>query len=499
MSDARQIEADIYERLSKVIDPELGRSVTDLGMIAAIEAAPASSDAGTYDVTVHVELTVPGCPLSETITSQINGAVSSYPGAQLLPHIEVGSMSRDKLADLVADLKAERKQNPFSKPGVKTRIFAIASGKGGVGKSSVTANLAATFAALGFDTAAIDADIYGFSLPRLFGVHTQPTNLNGMLMPVTAWGVKLISIGMFAGADRAILWRGPRLQRSLEQFLSDVWWGEPDVLLLDLAPGTGDMAISVAQALPNAELVVVTTPQPSASDIAVRSGLVALQVPMKVRGVVENMSYYEHKGEKLEIFGAGGGQRVSEQLTQALGYDVPLMAQLPLEPEVRETGEAASHNWVVDEERIAADEAMDGYYCIVTSEQEMDDRDVIDAYRGLWRIEESFRVMKGDFDARPVYCSTESHIRAHFLVCYIALLAMRLMQLDTGRKYSAAQISEALAGVTGHLMDRNLYLFDYRTDLTDELAGAVGIDLSRQVLTRRQIRSIMADVKKPRS
>lgn len=340
MSDARQIEADIYERLSKVIDPELGRSVTDLGMIAAIEAAPASSDAGTYDVTVHVELTVPGCPLSETITNQINGAVSSYPGTQLLPHIEVGSMSRDKLADLVANLKAERKRNPFSKPGVKTRIFAIASGKGGVGKSSVTANLAATFAALGFDTAAIDADIYGFSLPRLFGVHTQPTNLNGMLMPVTAWGVKLISIGMFAGADRAILWRGPRLQRSLEQFLSDVWWGEPDVLLLDLAPGTGDMAISVAQALPNAELVVVTTPQPSASDIAVRSGLVALQVPMKVRGVVENMSYYEHKGEKLEIFGTGGGQRVSEQLSAALGYDVPLMAQLPLDPEVREIGEA---------------------------------------------------------------------------------------------------------------------------------------------------------------
>ena len=168
-------------------------------------------------------------------------------------------------------------------------------------------------------------------------------------------------------------------------------------------------------------------------------------------------------------------------------------------PVVRETGEAADHNWVVDEERIAADEAMDGYYCIVTSEQDMDDREVIDAYRGLWRIEESFRVMKGDLGARPVYCSTESHIRTHFLVCYVALLAMRLMQLDTGRKYSAAQISEALAGVTGHLADRNLYLFDYRTDLTDELAGAVGIDLSRQVLTRGQIRSIMADVRKPRS
>ena len=145
---------------------------------------------------------------------------------------------------------------------------------------------------------------------------------------------------MFAGADRAILWRGPRLQRSLEQFLSDVWWGDPDVLLLDLAPGTGDMAISVAQALPNAELVVVTTPQPSASDVAVRSGLVALQVPMKVRGVVENMSWYEHKGERLEIFGAGGGRRVSDQLTETLGYDVPLLAQLPLDPDLREVGES---------------------------------------------------------------------------------------------------------------------------------------------------------------
>ena len=334
------IEARIYERLSKVIDPELGRSVTDLGMIAAIDATPVAGETNTYDVRVRVELTVEGCPLSQTITNQINGAVASYPDATLIPSIEVGSMSQDKLTQLVAGLKAERKQNPFNKPGIKTRIFAIASGKGGVGKSSVTANLAATFAALGYDTAAIDADIYGFSLPRLFGVQSQPTNLNGMLMPVTAWGVKLISIGMFAGADRAILWRGPRLQRSLEQFLSDVWWGEPDVLLLDLAPGTGDMAISVAQALPNAELVVVTTPQPSASDIAVRSGLVALQVPMKVRGVVENMSYYEHKGEKLRIFGEGGGARVSEQLTHSLGYEVPLLAQLPLEPELRETGEA---------------------------------------------------------------------------------------------------------------------------------------------------------------
>lgn len=350
-----QIETALYTRLSRVIDPELGRSVTDLGMISAIDVEPA--DDGHYDVTVHVELTVENCPLSETITNQINGAVMSFPDATLVPHIEVSTMSRDKLTDLVAGLKAERRQNPFNKPGVKTRIFAIASGKGGVGKSSVTANLAATFAALGYDTAAIDADIYGFSLPKLFGVATQPTNLNGMLMPVTAWGVKLISIGMFAGADRAILWRGPRLQRSLEQFLSDVWWGEPDVLLLDLAPGTGDMAISVAQTLPNAELVVVTTPQPSASDVAVRSGLVALQVPMKVRGVIENMSYFEHDGERLEIFGSGGGRRAADQLTRALGYDVPLLAQLPLVPESRETLESGRPS-VLDAQGALKDETF---------------------------------------------------------------------------------------------------------------------------------------------
>ncbi|OXM99868.1 ATP-binding protein [Bifidobacterium vansinderenii] len=337
------IERNVRTRLSRVIDPELGKSITDLGMVTGIDVVPRDvidSGRSIVDVTVKVELTVEGCPLTQTIIDKINEAVTSYPAATLIPHIDVGSMSQEKLTGLVNDLKAQRKENPFTKPGSKTRIFAIASGKGGVGKSSVTANLAATFAALGYNTAAIDADIYGFSLPALFGTHDHPTNLKGMLMPVTAWGVKLISIGMFAGADRAILWRGPRLQRSLEQFLSDVWWGEPDVLLLDLAPGTGDMAISVAQALPNAELVVVTTPQPSASDVAVRAGLVALQVPMTVRGVIENMSYYEHNGEKLRIFGEGGGRRVSEQLTASLKHDVPLLGTLPLEPEVRIDGEA---------------------------------------------------------------------------------------------------------------------------------------------------------------
>nr|WP_235607326.1 P-loop NTPase [Bifidobacterium italicum] len=368
----------------------MGRSVTQLGMIANVTVIPtpdvadgaarsdpdgaarsdgahADPDGATrsdaygltgraYDVVVDVELTVPGCPLSEQIAAQIEQAVASYPYARLTPHINVGTMADAKLHALVSDLKAARRENPFNKPDTKTRVFAIASGKGGVGKSSISANLAATFAALGYDTAAIDADIYGFSLPRLFGVHGQPTNLNGMLMPVTSWGVKLMSIGMFAGSDRAILWRGPRLQRSLEQFLADVWWGEPDVLILDLAPGTGDMAISVAQALPNAELVVVTTPQPSASDIAVRSGLVALQVPMQVRGVVENMSYFEHAGERLEIFGAGGGERVSEQLSRALGHDVPLLARLPLDPRIREIGESEGRPAVLNEDGTLRDD-----------------------------------------------------------------------------------------------------------------------------------------------
>lgn len=341
MSDARQIEADIYERLSKVIDPELGRSVTDLGMIAAIEAAPASSDAGTYDVTVHVELTVPGCPLSETITSQINGAVSSYPGAQLLPHIEVGSMSRGKLADLVADLKAERKQNPFSKPGVKTRIFAIASGKGGVGKSSMTANLAAALAAQGLKVGVMDADIYGFSIPRMLGVDHDPQVIDGMMIPpVGAGGVKVISIGMFVPDGQAVIWRGPMLHRALQQFLADVFWGDLDVLLIDMPPGTGDVAISIAQLLPNSEILVVTTPQVAAAEVAERAGSIAAQTNQKVIGVVENMSFLpQPDGSRLEIFGAGGGESVSARLTAQLGYDVPLLAQVPLDIALREGGD----------------------------------------------------------------------------------------------------------------------------------------------------------------
>jgi ATP-binding protein involved in chromosome partitioning len=345
------IGKQVLARLGHVIDPELGRSIVDLKMVTGVDVVLRDEESGfempvearpnqkIYDVAIDLELTVAGCPLTQRILDEMTEAVTSYPGpnALLVPRINVTAMAPEKLQGLVADLKAARHRNPFSDPNSKTKIFAVVSGKGGVGKSSVTANLAATFAALGYDTAAIDADIYGFSLPGIFGVRSQPTNLDGMLMPVTRWGVKLMSIGMFAGTDKAILWRGPRLGRSLEQFLSDVWWGDPDVLLLDLAPGTGDMAISVAQALPDSELVVVTTPQKSASDIAARAGMIPAQMSHsgKVAGVVENMSWYDHDGEQLRIFGEGGGAQVAGKLTKELGYDVPLLAQLPLDTAVR--------------------------------------------------------------------------------------------------------------------------------------------------------------------
>lgn len=394
MEDSNQIATKVYDLLGSVIDPELGRSVTELNMVTGVSVSEAQCDTSscknlqpdydntyepnhetdyepnhkpTYNVDINLELTVPNCPLAEVITERVKEAVSKYPKIKLIPHITTAAMSEDKLAKLVSDLKAERKENPFNKSGNHTRVFAIASGKGGVGKSSITANLAATFAALGYDTAAIDADVYGFSLPRMFGVHSQPTNLNGMLMPVVAWGVKLISIGMFAGTDRAILWRGPRLQRSLEQFLSDVWWGNPDILLLDLAPGTGDMALAVAQSLPNVEIIVVTTPQPSASDVAVRAGLMALQIPVSITGVVENMSWFENNGERLEIFGSGGGKRVSEQLCKALDKNIPLLAQIPLDTSIRELCESGRPAVLTEKGELADTELANTFVKLANS------------------------------------------------------------------------------------------------------------------------------------
>ena len=339
---ARVVEHDIKNRLSAVKDPELGRSITDLGMVTDVKAVARDafvSGKPAFDVTVCLELTAEGCPLTQTIIDNIDKATVSYPAAAIVPHIDVSSMSKEKLASLVSRLRAERNANPFNREDSKTRIFAVASGKGGVGKSSVTANLAAAFASMGKKTAVIDADIYGFSIPGLFGVSQQPSNVGGMLIPIEKWGVRLMSIGMFAGADKPILWRGPRLARSLEQFLSDVWWDEPDILLLDMAPGTGDMTLAVAQALPNAQMLIVTTPQLSAWQIAARAGLASLQLPVSVRGVIENMSATKINGQRTSLFGEGGGQKVSDVLTEKLGVAVPLLGQIPFDPSVREIGE----------------------------------------------------------------------------------------------------------------------------------------------------------------
>jgi ATP-binding protein involved in chromosome partitioning len=229
---------------------------------------------------------------------------------------------------------------PFAQPGSRTRVYAVASGKGGVGKSSVTVNLAAALAARGLSVGVIDADIYGHSVPRMLGTDARPTQVEDMIMPPQAHGVKVISIGMFTQGNAAVVWRGPMLHRALQQFLADVYWGDLDVLLLDLPPGTGDVAISLAQLLPNAEILVVTTPQAAAAEVAERAGAIALQTHQRLIGVVENMSWLAlPTGERMEIFGSGGGQLVADSLTRLIGAPVPLLGQIPLDPRLRETGD----------------------------------------------------------------------------------------------------------------------------------------------------------------
>lgn len=322
----------VREALSRVIDPEIRQPITDLGMVSSIEI----SDEGV--VTVGVLLTVAGCPLKDTITRDTQREVGSLEGVTGV-QVELGVMNDDQRAALRAQLRGgvAEPEIPFTKPGSLTRVYAVTSGKGGVGKSSVTANLAAAMAAQGLSVGVVDADIYGFSIPGMLGVDQVPTQLDGMIVPPIAHGVKVISIGMFVEDKQPVVWRGPMLHRAVQQFLSDVFWGDLDVLLLDLPPGTGDVTISVAQLLPNAEILVVTTPQAAAAEVAERTGLIASQTKQKVVGVIENMSYLpQPDGSRLEIFGAGGGEAVSASLTETLGYEVPLLAQLPLDIRLRE-------------------------------------------------------------------------------------------------------------------------------------------------------------------
>ena len=341
----------VMEALNRVIDPELRRPITDLGMVSSVDIA----EDGV--VSVEVLLTVAGCPLKDTITADTQREVGSVEGVTDV-RVGLGVMNDEQKAELRRRLRggAAEPVVPFTQPGNLTRVYAVTSGKGGVGKSSVTANLAAAMAAQGLSVGVVDADIYGFSIPRMLGVDRVPTQLDGMIVPPVAHGVKVISLGMFVEDKQPVVWRGPMLHRAVQQFLSDVFWGDLDVLLLDLPPGTGDVTISVAQLLPNAEILVVTTPQTAAAEVAERTGLIATQTHQKVVGVIENMSYMpQADGSRVEIFGSGGGAIVSASLSETLGYEVPLLAQLPLDIRLREGSDTGRPAAVADNGNPAAD------------------------------------------------------------------------------------------------------------------------------------------------
>lgn len=340
----------IEAALERVIDPEIRRPVTQLGMVRSIDIA----DDGA--VTIGLNLTVAGCPLKDTLTADTQREVGAVAGVTSVK-VELGVMNDEERAALRTKLRGgvAEPEIPFTKPGNLTRVYAVTSGKGGVGKSSVTANLAAAMAAQGLSVGVVDADIYGFSIPRMLGVDHVPTQLDGMIVPPVSHGVKVISIGMFVGEHQPVVWRGPMLHRAVQQFLTDVFWGDLDVLLLDLPPGTGDVTISVAQLLPNAEILVVTTPQAAAAEVAERTGLIASQTKQKVVGVIENMSYIEQPdGTTLEIFGSGGGAQVAANLSRELGYEVPVLAQLPLDINVREGSDCGVPASIADDGRPAA-------------------------------------------------------------------------------------------------------------------------------------------------
>jgi ATP-binding protein involved in chromosome partitioning len=326
----------VSRALAGVNDPEIHRPITDLGMVKNIEISPDGT------VRVDVYLTVAGCPLRETITRDVTAAVSALEGVSRV-RVELDVMSEEQRKALQTQLRGGQAapEIPFAQPTSLTRVFAVASGKGGVGKSSVTVNLAAALAASGLSVGLADVDIYGHSVPRMMGVTGRPTQVEKMIMPPSAHGVKVISIGMFKEGNSPVVWRGPMLHRALQQFMSDVFWGDLDVLLLDLPPGTGDMAISVAQLLPNAELLIVTTPQLAAAEVAERAGALATQTHQRIAGVIENMSYLvcPHCGEHTDVFGSGGGDAVATALTRITGTSVSLLGQIPIDTRLRQGGD----------------------------------------------------------------------------------------------------------------------------------------------------------------
>jgi ATP-binding protein involved in chromosome partitioning len=350
MGTTTTVEEAVHAALAGVDDPEIHKPITELGMVKGVSVG---ADGIAH---VAVYLTVAGCPMRETITSRVTGAVEQVPGVRG-ERVELDVMSDEQRTALRRNLRGDSAEPviPFALPGSLTRVYCVASGKGGVGKSSVTVNLAVAMAARGLSVGVVDADIYGHSVPRMLGSTDRPTKVENMIMPPQAHGVKIISIGMFTPGNDAVVWRGPMLHRALQQFLADVYWGDLDVLLLDLPPGTGDIAISTAQLVPNAELLVVTTPQTAAAEVAERAGSIALQTRQRIAGVVENMSWMElPDGTRMEVFGSGGGQAVADSLSKALGAPVPLLGQVPLETRLRECGDGGTPIVLADPESPAA-------------------------------------------------------------------------------------------------------------------------------------------------
>ncbi len=346
-----ELERQIHRALTRVIDPEIRKPITELNMVGSIAVDDHDHAA------VGIKLTIVGCPAADTIERDVREAVEGVAGVTGST-IDVTIMTREERRALTEKLRGAGRVVQFG-PDSLTRIYAVTSGKGGVGKSTITANLAVSLAARGLKVGLVDADVFGFSIPGLLGIpEEKPTRVGEMILPPIAHEVKVISIGMFvpspgSGAGTAVSWRGPMLHRTIQQFLTDVYFGDLDVLLLDLPPGTGDVAISVGQLLPQAEVIVVTTPQPAAAEVAERSGLVARQTGQKVLGVVENMSgLVQPDGTVVELFGSGGGDEVARRL------DVPLLASVPLSVALREGGDTG-HPVVTSAPTDAAAVAID--------------------------------------------------------------------------------------------------------------------------------------------
>ncbi|OBH03094.1 sodium:proton antiporter [Mycobacterium sp. E2699] len=335
-NDTADLSAAIRTALGKVIDPELRRPITELGMVKSVDVEP---DGGVH---VAIYLTTSACPKKAEISERVTSAVADVPGTGAVK-VSLDVMSDEQRTELRKQLRGDAAEPviPFAQPSSLTRVYAVASGKGGVGKSTVTVNLAAAMAARGLSVGVLDADIHGHSIPRMMGTTDRPTQVESMILPPVAHEVKVISIAQFTQGNTPVVWRGPMLHRALQQFLADVYWGDLDVLLLDLPPGTGDVAISVAQLIPNAEILVVTTPQLAAAEVAERAGSIALQTRQRVVGVVENMSgLVLPDGTTMQVFGEGGGRQVAERLSRAVGADVPLLGQIPLDPALVAAGDA---------------------------------------------------------------------------------------------------------------------------------------------------------------